>query len=1081
MRINKFFFVAFLIASLFIISCDLFTGPKVDLFKTISDEVDWAHADKLTVRLDYPVAWGISNPVQGALTPAKDIRKGYPFEIEFTPDLAWSLYGWRAYKTSSLPANWLIDIDLLDGIERLDGVSVEVPELPARGGTGSFIINTTENITLVPWCETEPYVLRTVPRHSPPTTPYPRGTPIEIYFNAPLSLAADELSALFKSGIIKITADGDIISEDDSYYNYPVYSANNDRSEYMIIITAHDVPPDSLIEVTVGPDIFNMAGKKMAKAEVFSFSTAPAKTGGTINSWNAFYTESAKTITIEWTTTGIVTVEAHYRINRGEDIQAATGGNSPLIIEDVDPPNGSGVIDGNGVSNIQEYEVFLDLIIEGVKSNTGSLSFKVWNFPGMSVSKANPALEIRSQADLNKIRTPATDNPYYGLGSANAGKQYVLVNDITLYGYTPIGSGNYNTNTSAITIPGSANTFLAKFYGAGRTITVNDFTDAVFTGVFGTVFGGTVQGVSVSAVIRDLTVYYAGNVSAGASAAVTGGVAGYAGGGAKLLNITVRGAMSHSVSNSTSRHYGGVVGYMDGAATTMENIYGGLNISLTTSTGTINAGGIAGSINNSGAGCLTNCVFAANTSLNFAAGTSVAAGGIAGVMRGGIANSSITGEDKGPWSLSGCYSRGNLEFKNANGGVGGLIGSIGGSSSGGGSRIRIRDCVYEQGYIYFQAQKSSGSVTAGGIVGGGSNGDFYNCHSRASRIEVDMVNGSLSLGGFAGGLQDASFVNCVNTTRVLMSDSSNPILVRGGAIGGFIGSLSNTNNSIKNCTSEGSVKAKCNLFSYDFYIGGFAGQAYATFLRCSAKGNVEATIVNGENDIDKWKLKIGGLAGETGTVTESWASGSVYVKSEFPGNVSVGGLLGSGNAVNCYAWGNVLVDSPSSGTFNSSIWAGGLIGSGSADHCYARGWVEVKSGSVSTMDGSYPTDPIYAGGIVGEGSNVRNSAALGLYVITRGNAVHASANRITGKGSGSLSANYANNAMRIGNGDSYWGPVPETTVSSDDATTVNGADVLYDDFTYTNNSSVFWLNAGKVNFSSSVWKVAGSLPILAWE
>jgi hypothetical protein len=149
---RSFLFLALFIVgcSLFIVSCELFNGPAgFDVLEKIDDEVAWANTQKLNVRVEHPAAWGISNPT-GNITPAKDIRKGYAFEIEYTPDLAYSLEGWRAYATSSLPANWVFDTTLLNGIARLDGVSVEVPSLPARGGIGSFKINTTKAVTLVP-------------------------------------------------------------------------------------------------------------------------------------------------------------------------------------------------------------------------------------------------------------------------------------------------------------------------------------------------------------------------------------------------------------------------------------------------------------------------------------------------------------------------------------------------------------------------------------------------------------------------------------------------------------------------------------------------------------------------------------------------------------------------------------------------------------------------------------------------------------------------------------------------------------------------------------------------------------------
>jgi len=85
-------------------ACEIFTGPKVDVFQQISDEVDWAKAPKLTVRIQHHRDWGDANPAQGTITPNMDIRKGYAFEIEFTPDPAYNLVGWRAYTTASLDA-----------------------------------------------------------------------------------------------------------------------------------------------------------------------------------------------------------------------------------------------------------------------------------------------------------------------------------------------------------------------------------------------------------------------------------------------------------------------------------------------------------------------------------------------------------------------------------------------------------------------------------------------------------------------------------------------------------------------------------------------------------------------------------------------------------------------------------------------------------------------------------------------------------------------------------------------------------------------------------------------------------------
>jgi hypothetical protein len=120
------------LCSLLFVTCNLFTGPSANVFEQISDEVDWSNAPKLTVRLEYPPAWGISNPQQGTITPAKDIRKGYEFSLEFTPDAAYTLSSWLVYKTSDLndiPGNWVQDMSLIDfhGVQALGAELVTPP------------------------------------------------------------------------------------------------------------------------------------------------------------------------------------------------------------------------------------------------------------------------------------------------------------------------------------------------------------------------------------------------------------------------------------------------------------------------------------------------------------------------------------------------------------------------------------------------------------------------------------------------------------------------------------------------------------------------------------------------------------------------------------------------------------------------------------------------------------------------------------------------------------------------------------------------------------------------------------------
>jgi len=121
-QITKLIYILFVLCSLLFVlcfvSCDLFTGSKVDLYKAISDEVDWANAPKLSVRIEFPAAWGVSSPAQGDITPAMDIRMGYEFKVEFTPDNLYALQSWMVFRTErlnqiSFPASWVENPEII--------------------------------------------------------------------------------------------------------------------------------------------------------------------------------------------------------------------------------------------------------------------------------------------------------------------------------------------------------------------------------------------------------------------------------------------------------------------------------------------------------------------------------------------------------------------------------------------------------------------------------------------------------------------------------------------------------------------------------------------------------------------------------------------------------------------------------------------------------------------------------------------------------------------------------------------------------------------------------------------------------
>gem|GEM_PF-1909111 len=1012
-----FVFIFYLLSFLF--SCDLFSGDTDnDLLKKIDAEIAWANADRLTVTVAIPSGWGTSPQIgtnrcydntQTTQTP----RKGYPFTVEFTPELAYSLDHWRAYLTSSLPANWTSDPSLLDTAPRIDGSSVSVPAgLPARGGSGSFTINTSLPVTLIPWCKTEPYVLRTSPRHAPDTL-YPRGTDIVIYFNAPLALPPDEdLPSLFTSGVIVITADGVPVSSNNLYYNYPVYSASPDRAEYKVTISATDVPGDSLIEVTVGPDIFNTSDTPMAEAEIFSFTTSPATASGNILTWEATYTGT--TIIVNWTEDSNVEVKGRYRIDGGGDNELLNN-----TIPNVSLPNFNNVRQGGEITGIREYEIFLDLYVEGIKSNAGSKQFKIWNIATpnlsgggivsgseMAVSNTEPLIEVIDElspyTETNQRKTIGFKN----IASHSLSAQYVVTNSFTVTGHTPIDP------------------FTGKFYGNGHTVTIQDFGS---TGAYMGLFGDT-----NNAVIRDFTLVYDSDtpalhnivtIPANSNTQYLGSVAGRIQGTTEISNIITRGSLeTEELDIANTKFLGGITGYM---ATTAKiaNCRAGMDFTcITGNPFEVRFGGLIG-------GCGTQ-----------------SGSGISGHI--GIDAINVTGK------LS-------FEHKNTSGYIftGGVVGRLQ-------SQITVNDVEFSGAIMVTRSDNSTFVSYIGGFAGELSSPTVSNCHVSGS-VEIGsfVANNSVHIGGLIGETTGtASYgttitdswvsgsirsavssssqnVTCggitgnslwTNYTNVWYEEGSITVTGLGGDlyIGGVIGRIVNY-NTFTNCRSLATL-VSASRTSGTIYAGGFMGYAAGSDLvRCYAATEVRAegggTVYAGGLS-GAWMIQTAGTLVADIEVSECYATGKVNAVSA-NSNVAAGGLIGyirfTGTGIrtlkNCYALGDVYADKTGgTGTNANAAYAGGLVGYApdtdlTIQYSFARGNVSVKSASTNT---------VYAGGIIGymgsalASGSLNNNAALGTSVTAMGYPTapaDTAVGRIYGHNGGSTGTyNYARGGMYLG-------------------------------------------------------------------
>jgi len=1030
--------------SLLIVSCDLFTGPKTDLFQQISDEVDWANAPKLTVRINYPSAWGTSNPPQGSITPARDIRKGYEFSVEFTPDTAYTLRSWHVFRTSDLDSlgNWLENPALINpkDIEPLGPGEVTLPEAIAAGGAFNFTIHTTEPVTIVPWCDTQPRITRTEPRSRPDGLPYSRASDIVLYFNSALNAGTVKFADAENADGIWITAkSGDNVTTNkaNKWFYDPEYSASGGFFTITMNISANLPPANSLMTVTV-KGIKNAQGDSMDEAGYsFSWNTSSAK-DVYFNSWSAEYIYNDKTnsgnIKVLYNQTGANenNVKTYYRLNNGANVDIIGG-----TISNVPGPDVSGVRGGRQVGGIREYAVFIELYAEGIMESRAS--FKIWNIPGMSINNTNQALEIKTAAELAAMKN-------------NLGGQYVLANDIAVTGeWTPVGE--YDA--------GNTKSFRGKFYGNGHTITFNSDSSiggaANNRGLF-----GYVQGPSASqpAVIRDLTFEYDSsaviNVSAGNSDYNIGGVAGY------LKNTTVRniitsgGNLAVNAAGAGNFRLGGIAGYVENGF--IANCRAGLNVKLTSnSTGACNVGVVAGfSELGSGGGIPINI---------------------------GYTNPKGKGPDV---TLANLAIDGITVTANVSGNISGSGGLNIGGAAGYGLNNTMRDIIVSGGGVSFDKTNVSGNTSVGGVIGYANNLNMEACSYAGGAVgTINKLNDAADTWISLGGLIGNSYVNsgdvyinkCLvrGNVKIEVKDYGNIDI--GGVLGNSIYEDSTVTitdsffeeGNITAVNTSGSIQAGgfCGIFyevdywskepeqrlnshytnncgamagtltidigNYGKYTcaGGFTSQVVGSLSNCFSRANVVSRGSGNSDeeggDTSSYTHLTGGFTGmlnPDSKITSCYATGTVRSVHNGNRDVSVGGLVGLslGTIENCYALGDVLADKTTGESFLTC--AGGLVGTSWGDirYSFSAGQVFAQSAESRAL----------AGGVVGYGNGAQNTAALGGSVAASGplsvpNPNYgqggepafisgSEAGRIIGLGF-NLSDNYANYKMLVGTGE----------------------------------------------------------------
>jgi len=857
-------------------ACDLFNPlPETDLENKIDEQVKWAQAEPITVTVAYPQEWG-SSPQNGPGNCRDDQRDagprvGYTFTVQFDPFPAYSDADWVAYRTSDLPEgnSWYINETSITGT--LDNVTAagklplnenEISIIP-DGGKSTVLVKTQGAITLIPLCKPQPrIILSNTPLNAKWDDEFPhlhdRDRDITITFAAPLDPSTLKYAPTFIEIMGREVFSEAAFTDQSDLFAQPRY--NEDTYTLTILPSGH-LPVDWFIEVTLGEGIErDVKGKGMDPVS-FSFKTIGITQ--TITRWNASYNDTDQIIEVAWEVPpeaeGIIP-DVRYRVDSGNYTRIPTDSDTQSVVINAPRINDGGVLDGIAPSGLHAYTITIDL-------GGGITQLGIWNISGMSVNQGNPnpIREISNETQLRNIRNDLNDD-------------YVLTNDIELTEpWTPLG--NYDDSPTIY--------FTGKFYGAGRTITINSFNKATFTGLFG---------YANNALIRDLTLVFNNTVVSNSTTTHLGALAGYADSSTEIRNIITRGSLSAELSTNEEIYVGGLVGFT-GNDVTISNCLADVDIEL-------------------------SCTAAGTDDVFF--------GGISGDAAV-IGVNDIADKDNHRITVDTVVVSGALEIPysfTSNGKVylGGLMGRA--------SYSDIRNS-WVSGDINCD-KAGTGTLYCGGIIG-----DFNLSTAEDTRYERGSITagggGILHLGGGFGRLTNADVSNCRSLALLVSGSRSGP--AESVTVGGFAGYLADM-ETLNGNYSRAEVRATGGSAVYaGGLVGIFSPPATSDYeiSECYASGNVYA-VRSGSNN-NPAIIAAGGLVGcisrETNpsrriSIENSYALGNVSAHGTEGTNVYAGGLVGivSGAGASprvyyiqhCFAAGSVSTKSI------SAAYSSGLVG-----------------------------------------------------------------------------------------------------------------------------------------------------------
>ena len=317
-------------------------------------------------------------------------------------------------------------------------------------------------------------------------------------------------------------------------------------------------------------------------------------------------------------------------------------------------------------------------------------------------------------------------------------------------------------------------------------------------------------------------------------------------------------------------------------------------ISVVNLSGASNAGAVAGSVHG-------NCTFENITSKATITGATYI---------GGIVGSATY--KNGDILFKGCKNYGAITYPNITAVANVSLGGICAANEIG---VTYEDCA-NYGALTIKATGGNKYLSAGGIVGLGSDHDMFNC-TNEGEIKIDCRGANnVYVAGVVGRAHRMHAENCANSANVSISESSECVaLYICGVIGTFEGTATRETKIYK-CSNSGNVTAKCNN-TKDIQAGGIIGWIKVSgceISECTNSGNIAMTSA----------------------VTGSYAAGIVTVQTSTLADSNIKTLS---KVVNCSNTGNITF----TGTESNSAWnaPAGIVGKCTKDfvieNCENRG------------------------------------------------------------------------------------------------------------------------------------------------